>query len=83
MSRSQIVICDLCKKPIETGQRTFKIKEAYLFKSGWERLDAHDDCVRQLLIAAKKSTPSTVQPTDVFLFSDPLPPNGGSSMQDE
>lgn len=83
MSRSQIITCDLCKKPIETGKRVFKIKEAWGFRSGWERLDAHDDCVRQLLIAAKNPTPSTVQPSEVFLFSDPLPPNGGSSMQDE
>lgn len=50
---STIRCCDLCGKPLIAKSYTrYKIKRewyAYPFDRGWERIEAHDDCVRELL----------------------------------
>lgn len=69
----QKTICDLCKREIsefgESEMRIFKIKEYRWFYGSWNRIDAHQSCVRKLFYAAKSKTQAV--------------PVGGSSMQDE
>ena len=69
------VICDICKKDIGPldNSRKFKIRERkhipFTTSHTWIDIDAHADCVRALLDAAKDPKP--------------IPPHGGSSQQDK
>lgn len=47
-----IRVCDLCGKPLHEVGREYKIKKrwyAWPADSGWETIDAHDECVKRLL----------------------------------
>lgn len=49
----QVLVCDLCGKPIHFDERSrhFKVKELkHCFEdSWWKRLDVHDECMRLVL----------------------------------
>ena len=47
-------VCDLCGKPLQEIGREYKIKKRWYSwpaDSGWETIDAHDECVKKLLNA--------------------------------
>ena len=49
-----IRVCDLCGKPLQEVGREYKIKKRWYgwpADSGWETIDAHDECVKKLLNA--------------------------------
>ena len=49
--------CDLCGKPMDSDSRTFKIKELKVswHEFWWERIDAHDECIKKLFDSKKKN----------------------------
>ena len=51
--------CDLCGKPLSDGNesRNFKIKEFKVswYEFRWQRIDAHDECVKKLFDSVKKN----------------------------
>lgn len=52
------LICDLCGEPIESPEKhsEFKIKKRWYswWESGWDRIDAHDECVKAVAAAARE-----------------------------
>lgn len=48
--------CDLCGQPLDTIEGEYKIKKRWYAgpDSGWERIDAHEACIKQLLERSKK-----------------------------
>lgn len=55
-------VCDLCGKEMTSfdKQRHFKIKEYFrrFPEWGWIKIDAHDECVRELVDAVKTNPPT-------------------------
>ena len=50
-------VCDLCGKPLHEVGKTYKIKKRWYSwpaDSGWETIEAHDECVRKLLNAVSE-----------------------------
>ena len=53
--------CDLCGKPLDSDKsRNFKIKELKVswHESWWQRMDAHDECIKKLFDSKKKNNDS-------------------------
>lgn len=73
---SVIRCCDLCGKPLMSkSYKRYKIKRewySYPF-GGWERIEAHDDCVRKLLGKRRDDCPLVpVQPHGRLIDADTL-----------
>lgn len=48
------LICDLCGEPIKGERRLLKIKEFKGVSFQWEKIDAHDECVKAVAAAARE-----------------------------
>ena len=59
MSRVYEDICDLCGHALAgKPHRRYKIKREWYLRCehGWERIDAHDECVQRLLNASRRTS---------------------------
>lgn len=63
------MLCDLCGKPLDSDKsRKFKIKELQVSwcESWWQRIDAHDECVKKLFDSVKKEQEVKEQISDAI-----------------
>lgn len=61
--------CDLCGKPLDSDKsRNFKIKELQVswYEFRWQRIDAHDECVKKLFDSVKKEQDVKEQISDAI-----------------